>query len=131
MVIDTSAILAVLLREPDAGMFRLAITRDPLRLMSAVSALEATCVLESRRGLRAGLEFELVVHKINIRVMAFDLNQLDIARDAWRRFGRGRHPASLNFGDCAAYALTKATGEPLLFKGRDFSLTDVASVRLA
>ena len=129
MVIDTSAITAILLNEPEAHTFRLAVSRDPVRLMSTVSALEATCVLESRRGAAAGAELELLLHKIAVQVVPFDDNQLEIARNAWRRFGKGRHRASLNFGDCVAYALAKATGEPLLFKGTDFSQTDIRAVQ--
>jgi len=120
--------LAVLLEEPEASVFRQALSRDPLRMMSAVSALETTCVLESRHGERAGVEFELFLHKIKIKVMPFDEEQLEIAREAWRRFGKGRHAASLNLGDCAAYALAKAAGEPLLFKGNDFAQTDIPAV---
>jgi ribonuclease VapC len=118
----------VLLEEPEADAFRRAIAQDSVRLMSTVSALEATCVLESRRGERAEAELELFLHKVNIRVMPFDEDQLEVARSAWRKFGRGRHAAGLNFGDCAAYALAAVAGEPLLFKGGDFSATDVARV---
>ncbi len=128
MVIDTSAAMAVLLNEPEAEEFRRAIREDPVRLMSAVSALETTCVIESRRGPAAGVEFELLLHKINVRVIPFDEAQLQIARGAWRRFGRGRHRAGLNFGDCAAYALATTSGESLLFKGDDFVHTDITAV---
>ena len=131
MVIDTSALLAVLLEEPEASGFRQALSRDPVRMISAVSALEATCVLESRLGERAGVELELFLHKIKVRVMPFDEEQLEIARWAWRKFGKGRHPAGLNLGDCAAYALAKAAREPLLFKGSDFAQIDVQAVIVA
>jgi ribonuclease VapC len=128
MVIDTSAVLAVLLEEPEAPAFRRALSHDPVRMMSAVSALETTCVLESRRGEQAGVEFELLLHKITVRIMPFDERQLEAARDAWRKFGKGRHPAGLNFGDCVAYALAKVAGERLLFKGNDFTQTDIPAV---
>lgn len=120
--------LAVLLEEPEAPAFRRALSRDPVRMMSAVSALEATCVLESRRGEQAGVEFELFLHKTKVQVTPFDERQLEVARHAWRRFGKGRHPAGLNLGDCIAYALAKVTGERLLFKGSDFTQTDVPAV---
>jgi len=130
MVIDSSAMSAVLFNEPEADRLRRAISADPVRMMSAVSALETSCVVESRRGASAGAEFEMFLHKVRIQIRPFDEDQLEIARAAWRRFGRGRHGAALNFGDCAAYALAKATGEPLLFKGSDFAQTDVAAVRI-
>ncbi len=125
MVLDTSAVTAILLNEPEADRFRAAIADDPVRLMSAVSAVEATCVLESRRGAQAGVELEFFVYKVGIKFVPFDADQLEVARSAWRLYGRGKHPAGLNFGDCAAYALARTAGEPLLFKGGDFAKTDI------
>jgi ribonuclease VapC len=125
MVIDTSAILAILRKEPEAERFQKLVAGAGRRLMSAISALEATCVLEGRHGEHAGAEFELLAYKMPIELVAFDARQLEMARQAWRVYGKGRHAAGLNFGDCAAYALAKSAGEPLLFKGSDFRQTDI------
>ncbi len=80
----------------------------------------------TRKGELGRAELQLFVHEAELEVVAFDQNQVDFAALAWRRYGKGRHPAALNYGDCFAYALAKATGEPLLFKGADFSQTDMA-----
>jgi ribonuclease VapC len=128
MVLDTSAVLALLFNEPEADDIELAIDEDPVRLMSAASYLETAIVVEARLGGAGGREFDLLVHKAAIEVAAVTLDQVEVARDAWRRFGRGRHEAGLNFGDCFAYALAATSGEPLLFKGDDFRKTDVARV---
>jgi ribonuclease VapC len=125
MVIDTSALVAVLCNEPDAERYEEIIDRGPSRLMSVASALEAVIVLESRFGDTGAQELDLLIHRLPIKLVAVDLDQLEWARLAFRRFGRGRHPASLNFGDCFSYALAKVTGEPLLYKGNDFSQTDL------
>ncbi len=84
-------------------------------------------VLESRRTSEAGFELDLVVERTPIELAPVTVEQVQVARRAWRRFGKGNHPAGLNFGDCFAYALADSTGAPLLFKGRDFALTDVES----
>jgi ribonuclease VapC len=126
MVLDSSAILAILFDEPERPTFTTAIERDPRRLISAANLLESALVVEARRGEPAGRELDLLVHRADMQVVAVDADQVEIARSAWRRFGKGRHPAALNFGDCFAYALAAATGEPLLFKGADFGRTDVA-----
>jgi ribonuclease VapC len=128
MVIDTSALLAVLFGEPEGEAFAGAIEADPKRLVSAVSALEAAIVVEARKGPAGGRELDLLLHRARVDIVAFGEAQVEIARDAWRRFGKGNHPASLNFGDCFSYALSKSSGEPLLFKGEDFSKTDVSRV---
>ena len=86
-------------------------------------------VLEGRRGEDAGFDLDLFLQRASIEAVAFDKEQLNVARAAFRRFGKGRHPAGLNFGDCASYALAKWSGEPLLFKGMDFEVTDVERVR--
>ena len=130
MVMDTSALLAVLLGEPEAELFADAIASDARRLISAVSALEASIVIEARKGPRGRAEFDLLLDQIHAVIVAFDQAQSIIAREAWRKFGKRNHPASLNFGDCCSYALSKSSGEPLLFKGNDFSQTDVATVAL-
>lgn len=125
MVIDTSALLAVILNEDDAEVFAKAIADDPRRLVSVPTVLETTIVTEARHGESAGRELDLMLHRMSAAIVATNDAQLDIARRAWRRFGRGRHPAGLNFGDCFSYALSRHSGDPLLFKGSDFSRTDI------
>lgn len=128
MVLDTSALLAVLFDEADAERFRLAIELDETRLVSAATLLETTIVAEARKGEPGGRELELLVHKAAITTVPVDADQVAEARRAWRRFGKGRHAANLNYGDLFAYALARTAGEPLLFKGDDFARTDVARV---
>jgi len=130
MVIDTSAILALLFNEPEADEVEIAIDEDPVRLMSAAAALEAAIIVEARLGAAGGREFDLLLHKARIDLVAVTSEQMDVGRDAWRRFGRGRHEANLNFGACFSYALAAVSGEPLLFKGNDFSKTDIERVAL-
>ena len=130
MVIDSSAILALLFNEPEADDVEIAIDEDPIRLMSVASGLEAAVVVEARLGAAGGREFDLLLHKARIELVAVTSEQMEVGRMAWRRFGRGRHEANLNFGDCFSYALAAVSGEPLLFKGDDFSKTDVQRVRL-
>jgi len=130
MVIDTSALLAILQDEPVAPAVEAAIEDDPVRLMAAPSALEAAIVIESRFGEAGGRELDLLLHKAAIEIVAFDGDQMELARQAYRRFGKGRHEAALNFGDCFAFALARRSGEPLLFIGDDFRKTDVAAVPL-
>lgn len=128
MVIDTSALLALLGMEPEAERIAGAIEADPVRLLSAASLVEATIVVESKRGPEAGRELDLLIAKAGVQVEAVTTEQGEIARDAWRRFGKGRHVAGLNFGDCFSYALAKTSAEPLLFKGADFAQTDISIV---
>jgi ribonuclease VapC len=125
MVIDTSVIVAIALDESDAAEFEVRIADDPVRLISAAAVLEATIVLETRLGDAGGREFDLWLLKVGAEIVAVDGEQLDAARRAWRRYGRGRHAAALNYGDCFSYALAVTRGEPLLFKGADFAMTDV------
>lgn len=125
MIIDTSAILAVLLAEPDAARYEDAIAAAWPRRMSAVALLEAAMVVESRGGAAAGHELDLLLEKAAVELVSVTPEHANAARRAWRRFGKGRHPAALNFGDCLTYALADALGEPLLFKGRDFGRTDI------
>ena len=125
MVIDTSAIVAIALNEPEATEFERRIADDPVRLISAATALEVTIVLETRLGDAGGREFDLWLHKVGAEVVPVDAEQMDAARRAWRRYGKGRHPAALNFGDCFSYALALTRGEPLLFKGEDFARTEI------
>jgi ribonuclease VapC len=126
MVIDTSALLAVLLQEADAGRVAAAIEAASPRLLSAASLLEASIVIESRKGDAGGRELDLLIYRAAIEIMAVDAGQAELARAAWRRFGKGRHPAGLNYGDCFAYALAKGRDLSLLYVGNDFALTDVA-----
>lgn len=128
MVIDTSALLAVVLAESEAAEFATAIAADPRRLVSVAGALETTMVVEARHGESGGREFELLLHRINATLVAISTEQLTIAQAAWRRYGKGRHQAALNFGDCFSYALARHSGQPLLYKGEDFAHTDIASV---
>ena len=128
MVVDSSAVLAILLQEPEAVDFSAAIALDPLRLMSTASILEATIVIRARRGQPGVDDLDRLLNRANVEPTEFDSDQLAVARQAHRDFGKGRHPAGLNFGDCIAYALSKTSGEPLLFKGNGFTKTDVTSV---
>ncbi|PYV74461.1 MAG: VapC toxin family PIN domain ribonuclease [Acidobacteria bacterium] len=125
MVIDTSAVLAIFLGEPERKQFLDAILEAARRQISAATVLETGIVLESKHGESAGREFDLFVVRVNLEVVAVDAEQIEIARSAWRSFGKGRHPAGLNFGDCFTYALARSSGEPVLAKGRDFALTDI------
>ena len=128
MVIDSSALIAILFGEPDRERFKQAIDAAPIRLVSAMTKLEAGIVMVGRFGLAGGQELDVLLRSIAATIIPFDDHQATIARDAFARFGKGRHPAGLNFGDCAAYALAIAEAEPLLFKGTDFGATDVAVV---
>jgi ribonuclease VapC len=129
VVIDTSALLAIFLGEPERNQFLDRITQAETRLISAANVLETGIVLEARRGEAAGREFDLFLHQAKFDVVAVDADQVEIARVAWRKYGRGRHPAGLNFGDCFAYALAKTLGERLLAKGTDFARTGIEMCR--
>src|SRR4051812_15237903 len=131
MVIDTSALIAILGLEPEAGALAQAIARDPVRLVSAASMLEASIVIAARHGAAGLRELDQLVSTASLRIMAVTAEQVDIGRRAYLSFGKGRHPASLNFGDCFSFALARSAGEPLLFKGNDFSQTDITTVPLA
>jgi ribonuclease VapC len=125
MVIDTSAIVAIALNEPEAAAFEARIADAPQRFISAATVLETAIVIETRLGEAGGGELDLWLHKAGVEIVAVDGELADQARRAWRRFGKGRHPAGLNFGDCFSYALAALRQEPLLFKGDDFSKTDI------
>lgn len=127
MIVDSSAILAILLEEPEGHLFDVAILRTAVARMSAASLLEASMILQSRRGSDGVRDLELLMVRFKIEIAPFTESQARLARVAFERFGKGRHPASLNFGDCMAYALAKETGEELLFKGTDFGQTDIAA----
>ena len=128
MVVDSSAVLAILFNEPERDMFSDALADAGVRLMSSVNALEAAVVVSSRKGPYGAREFDLLLHRAEFEVVPFTADHLRLARDAYERYGKGRHPAGLNLGDCCAYALARHTGESLLFKGGDFPRTDVVPV---
>jgi ribonuclease VapC len=128
MVIDSSALVAIFLAEPERKQFLELILQPGKRLVSAATVLETGIVLESKRGEAAGREFDLFVVRVNLEIVPVDAEQVEIARSAWRKYGKGRHTAGLNFGDCFAYALAKFSGEKLLAKGEDFRFTDVELV---
>ena len=125
MVVDSSAALAILFNEPERDVFADALSAAAVRLMSTVNVLEAAVVASSRKGPHGAREFDLLIHRAEIDVVPFTSDHLRLSRDAYERYGKGRHPARLNLGDCCAYALARYTGEPLLFKGTDFRHTDV------
>lgn len=126
MVIDTSALAAIFFSEPEREAFLTAVIADSNRLISAATMLETGIVLEARQGEAAGREFDLFVVRADLQIVPVDAEQTETARSAWRKYGKGRHKAALNFGDCFTYALAKVSGEPLLAKGREFALTDIA-----
>jgi len=128
MVIDTSALVAMLSDEPEAEQLEADVEADPIRLMSSASYLEAAIVIESRFGESGGRELDLWLHRAAVDLVAVDAAQADVARVAYRTYGRGRHRAALNYGDCFSYALAKVSGQPLLFKGDDFGYTDLSAV---
>jgi ribonuclease VapC len=125
MIVDTSAIMAVLLGEPEASRFAAAILEQPDCSISAGTWLELSAVAVRRR-YKLEAEIERFISSARITIVPVSAEQAAIGRDAYRTYGRGTgHPARLNFGDCFAYALAKAIGQPLLFKGDDFSRTDI------
>ena len=125
MILDTSALLAALFDEPDADYFERAIANAATCRMSVANHLEAAMVIESRMGDEGGRQLDNFVETAEVELMPVTPEQARAARLAWRRYAKGNHPAGLNFGDCFAYALAEVSQEPLLFKGDDFSLTDI------
>jgi ribonuclease VapC len=125
MVIDTSALIAILFGEPEAISFSRAIADESRKLISAFNALETGIVVEAKKGEAGGRELDLLLHRSQIEIVAMNADQAELARAAWRKYGKGNHPAGLNVGDCCAYALAKYSGEPLLYRGNDFSQTDI------
>lgn len=126
-MIDSSAVLAILLDEPERPTLIRKLAADPVRLMSVANWLEAGIVIDDRLGEEGARDLKLLVLEAGIRLVPVSAEQAEIARATYRRFGRGNHPARLNYGDCFAYALAHETGEPLLFKGEDFTRTDLAA----
>jgi len=128
IAVDTSAIIAILRAEPEERLFTDAIIDADAACMSAVSLQESSMVLAGQRE-SAGVwqPLDEVIRRLAVEIVPYDAELVRIAREAFLRFGKGRHPTALNFGDCASYALAKARGLPLLFKGRNFSQTDIVA----
>ncbi len=125
MIVDTSAVITILFGESGAERYDEAIAAAPRCRMSVVNFLEAAIVLESRSSAATGHELDAFLQEAAVELAPVTPDHAQAARRAWRRFGKGNHPAGLDFGDCFAYALAEVAGEPLLFKGRDFALTDI------
>ncbi len=127
MIINTSALLAILYQEEDAESFAKAIVIAPTRRMSAANFLEAAINIDVHGDPEASRQLDNFIRQAGIEIAAITIDQAQIARQAYQDFGKGRHKAGLNFGDCFAYALARETGEPLLFKGDDFAFTDIVA----
>lgn len=125
MVIDSSALVAIVFGEAEAQHFAEAILADGMRLVAVPTLLETSIVVRSKLRTKGAEEFRHVLGELELEPVPFDLDHFEAADDAWRQYGKGRHKAALNFGDCIAYALAKVSGEPLLYKGTDFALTDI------
>ncbi len=125
MVVDTSALLAILQDEPERRRFNEALESADSRLMSVATFVETSIVIESRYGAEGLRDLDLLPERAGLELVPVDVEQARAARAAYSRFGKGRHKAALNFGDCFSYALARVLGEPLLFKGGDFSQTDL------
>jgi ribonuclease VapC len=127
MILDTSALVAVLFGEPDAVTYTRLIHDADRCLISAGTFLELSIVIERQAGPEVARQCDMFMRRAGVIIEPFTVEQAHVARQAFHDFGKGRHRAGLNFGDCFAYALTKITGEPLLFKGDDFKKTDIVS----
>src|SRR5882724_10919426 len=125
MVVDTSALVAILLAEADADQFARALADAPVRLISVITRVELSFVIEGRKGDDGRTDLERLLREGGFDIVSVTPQQGDIAIQAFRRFGRGKHRAGLNIGDCFAYALAVATDHPLLFKGDDFIHTNI------
>ena len=128
MVVDTSALMAILLGEPEAASFIQMLANQSKIVISAFNALESAIVIEAKKGEAGGRELDLLIHRARIEIVNLNGDQVELALAAWRKYGKGNHSAGLNIGDCCAYALAKYSGQPLLFKGKDFSQTDIRLV---
>jgi ribonuclease VapC len=127
VIVDTSALIAVLHNEPEAMIFATLLDAAPQCRMSAASFFETSIIVDKRRRPGGGRRFEDLLRELRMVIEPVTEEQVRVAREAYRDYGRGSgHPARLNFGDCFAYALARATGETLLFKGDDFHHTDIA-----
>ncbi len=125
MVVDTSALLAILQNQPERRIFNEAIEAAEARSFSTASYVETSIVLESRYGAEGVRDLDHLIARAQITLEPVNAEQAHLARDAFRKYGKGRHPAGLNFGDCFSYALSRSLDRPLLFKGNDFPRTDV------
>ena len=128
MVIDTSAVAAILFGEPEAGAIAASIEGDPVRLISSANWLECQIALQGRYGQPGGAMMDRFSREARMEIVALDTVHVHAALTAWQRFGKGRHQAGLNLGDCCAYATAMLSNQRLLFKGNDFSATDVGRV---
>jgi ribonuclease VapC len=128
MIIDTSALLAILFDEPDGSVLLRLVVEAPTRLMSAANTLEAWIVADRHVNPAKARALDELIETVGIDIEPVTAAQVRIAREAYKTYGKGNHPAGLNYGDCFAYALAKATGQPLLFKGEDFARTDIQAV---
>ena len=126
MILDTSALLAILFDEPEGPQFLMQIVEAPLRVISAANMVEAWMVTDRHSNRAKATALDELVKLLEVEVRSVDLVQARVARRAFEKYGKGKHPAGLNFGDCFAYALTQVSGDKLLFKGGDFSHTDIA-----
>ena len=127
MILDTSALAAVFFGEPEAARYTQIIHDAERCIISAANFLELSIVIEAQIGAEAVRQSDMFFRRARIAIEPFTVEQAHIARQAFHDFGKGRHEAGLNFGDCFAYALARTTGEPVLFKGNDFSKTDIVS----
>lgn len=128
LVVDSSAIVAIVFDESDAAAIRLILENTRRVFMSAASYFEASMVLAGKKGLPAFSVLDGLLRELRVEIAPFDTTQARLARDAFLRYGKGRHAAKLNFGDCMAYALAKSLDVPLLHKGADFAATDLKTV---
>jgi ribonuclease VapC len=125
IVVDTSALIAILDKEPDAALYAEAIAEADPPLISAATLLELNIVMINRHGVKAERMVDRLIQEARFQVESFTVQHAELAREAYARYGKGQQTAALNYGDCFSYALAKATGLPLLFKGRDFLKTDI------
>ncbi len=128
VVVDSSVLIAILLEESEAEYFSKLIAGVDSVFISAVSIVESSMVIEYKKGEQGATQYDELLKIITPTVIAFDAQQASLVRTAWRMYGKGRHPAKLNFGDCCSYATAKHLSQPLLFKGNDFSQTDIIKV---
>lgn len=126
VVVDSSALVAIVLGDAQGPRFATFLRDRPGALVSAANAVEAAIVVEARQGMDAARDLELLLSTIGAEIAPVDSQQVVVAIEAWRRFGKGRHPAGLNYGDCFAYALARTHDAPLLFQGGDFAQTDIS-----
>jgi ribonuclease VapC len=125
IVVDSSALLAIYFDEPESADFAQLILSVDAPFIAAPNFLEASLVVEGRHGEPGSRRLDNIAKNLDLQIMPFDAGHVEVGREAFRRFGKGRHAAKLNFGDCCAYALAKTLNRPLLFKGNDFALTDI------